>query len=243
MTNQNKEIVEAAPAGPVAPVTPMELLQIATEKGADVDQLTKLMDLQDRWNAAQAKTAYNVAMSAFRAECPIIDRTKTSHTGKYAGLGETLKQINSLLSKHQLVPSWKQDQQAENSYITVTCFVTHVDGHFETSTLSAPPDESGKKNNIQAIASTDSYLRRYTLYSVLGLASMEDDNDGNLPDQRISDEAAAELTALADQAGVDPSGASYSIKICQYFKVDSIPDIPGSQYYNAKTMLEKKVAK
>jgi hypothetical protein len=35
--------------------SPAQLLQIAVENGADVDKLGKLMDMQERWNAAQAK--------------------------------------------------------------------------------------------------------------------------------------------------------------------------------------------
>ena len=37
----------------IAPIDPMALLVRAVDKGADVDQLTKLMDLRDRWEAAR----------------------------------------------------------------------------------------------------------------------------------------------------------------------------------------------
>ena len=38
------------------------------------------------------------------------------------------------------------------------------------------PDNSGSKNSIQAIGSTTTYLQRYTLFSILGLAAGEDDD-------------------------------------------------------------------
>jgi hypothetical protein len=42
--------------------------------------------------------------------------------------------------------------------------------------MKAPPDDSGKKNPIQQIASTVSYLERYTLFAITGLAPQEDDD-------------------------------------------------------------------
>lgn len=45
--------------------------------------------------------------------------------------------------------------------------------------MSAEPDGSGSKNAVQAIGSTNTYLQRYTLFSVLGLASVDMDDDAN----------------------------------------------------------------
>ena len=54
-----------------------------------------------------------------------------------------------------------------------------MQGHSESVTLSAPPDDSGKKNNIQQIASTVTYLERYTLLAATGTAVKEQDDDGS----------------------------------------------------------------
>ena len=64
--------------------------------------------------------------------------------------------------------------------------VTHIKGHSEDTTLSGPPDDSGRKNNIQQIASTVSYLERYTLFALLGLASQDMDDDGQGADKPTS---------------------------------------------------------
>lgn len=157
-------------------ITPDRMLQIAVEQGADLDKLEKLMDLQARWEADQARKAYVQAMSNFRGECPAIDRTREGHNNKYAGLAETVEQIKELLSKHGLSHSWKTQQ--DGPQITVTCCVTHSMGHSECTSLTAAPDTSGNKNSIQAIGSTTSYLQRYTLFAILGLASKDQDDDG-----------------------------------------------------------------
>jgi len=55
----------------IEPLNPAQLLQIAVEKGLDVSNLEKLMDLEDRWEAKQAKMAFNNAFSKFQAEGPL----------------------------------------------------------------------------------------------------------------------------------------------------------------------------
>src|SRR6185437_5173035 len=62
--------------------------------------------------------------------------------------------------------------------ISVTCALTHQLGHKETVTLSAPPDASGKKNAIQQKGSTITYLERYTFLALVGLATVDQDDDG-----------------------------------------------------------------
>jgi hypothetical protein len=59
----------------------------------------------------------------------------------------------------------------------MTCRVSHVAGHYEETKMIGEPDQSGGKNNIQAKGSTMTYLQRYTLNTLLAIAT-EDDNDG-----------------------------------------------------------------
>ena len=57
-------------------------------------------------------------------------------------------------------------------------------------------DTSGSKNAIQAMGSTVQYLRRYTLESVLGIATSSIDVDGQQPakkDTKLTKEQSAEL--------------------------------------------------
>ena len=71
----NQEVVHHVPLKPpvseslaVTSPTPLELVQLAVSQGANVDQLTKLMDLAERWEKREAKKAYDAAMKAFKAE-------------------------------------------------------------------------------------------------------------------------------------------------------------------------------
>lgn len=217
-----------------APITPMDMLQIAVEKGADLDKLEKLMDMQERWEKTEAKKAFVAAMAKFSAECPTIDKTKSAHHNtKYAGLAETLEQIRDLLSRCELSHSWKTGQDA--SGITVTCCITHAAGHSECTSMTAAPDNTGSKNSIQAIGSTATYLQRYTLFAVLGLASSESDNDGNAaPMDFITDDQAMNLEALAEEVGANKAA------FLKYFKVPSFAEIAACRLDQATAALETK---
>ena len=146
----------------------------------EVGKLKELLDLQERWEAGQAKKAYVQAMSAFKASPPEIlkDRTVSYKDVRYthASLYNVTTKINQELSKHGLTASWVTSQ--DNGSIKVTCKITHIMGHSEETCLSAPPDNTGSKNAIQAIASTVTYLERYTLLALTGLATADQDDDG-----------------------------------------------------------------
>ena len=235
MTDQSKALDAQNKGTEIATITPMAMVQLALERGADLDQIQKFMDLAERQEANEAKKAYVKSMSKFRAKCPDINRTKKAHNSNYAGLSETISQIKSLLSKCGLSHSWRTSQQ--DNIITVSCYVTHELGHQECTSLSSGPDKTGSKNEIQAIASTVSYLERYTLYAILGLASKEMDTDGNLPAEYISKEQAKIIYDLIDETGSD------ELSFCKYCKVVKVEDITTKQYSQTITMLERKRGK
>lgn len=165
--------------------TPANLLQLAVEQGADLEKLERLMDLQDRWNAEQAKNAYSAAIADFQAELGPIIKTRQAHNSKYADLDDIAQAIRPLLAKHGLSYSFAQEQN--EAIIKVACTVRHTSGHSESNSLSAPNDVSGGKNIIQAIASTVTYLRRYTLTGALGITTGNEDTDGGRPDITVED--------------------------------------------------------
>lgn len=174
------------PSRPMTPQTtqaptPMALLQIAMDQGADLDRLERLMLMQERWEANNARKAFNVAFAAFKSEAVRILRTKTITDGplkgkKQAELGAIISAVSPALSKHGLSLSWKMTKDEQN-WIEVTCYLSHEDGHSETNTMGGAPDTGPGRNAIQARGSAKTYLERYTATGILGLAP-EDDDDG-----------------------------------------------------------------
>jgi hypothetical protein len=181
MESEKAEIVHAPnPYDQPQEVTPMSLLQTAVSNGADIDKLGKLMDLQLRWEANNARKAFVKAMNAFKADAPEIFKDRQvaykDVAYKYATLANVCDKVTGTLSKHGISHRWRTEQS--EAVIRVTCILTHELGHFEETTLSAMPDATGSKNAIQAIGSTVKYLQRYTLLAATGLEAGNEDNDG-----------------------------------------------------------------
>lgn len=207
--------------------SPAQLLQVAVEKGADIAMLEKLMDMQERWNAGQAKTAFYESLSGFQGEVPTIQKKKDGHNYKYAPLADIIEQVKSTLQKFGL--SYRFEQSHQES-IEITCIVTHILGHSEKTTMKAMADTSGSKNSVQAIASTVTYLSRYTFCGGLGISTADEDMDGRIDNggDVITAEQAAELLPLlcTDDGMYTKDGQ----RIATAFKFSNIVEIPSRKY-------------
>lgn len=170
----------------------MRLIELAVVNNSDLVKLEKLMDLQERYDRNVARKAFFEAMAKFQSEIPIIKKSKLADFGttnnnkvgakyKYASLDDIAEAIKPFLQKHGF--SYRFEQFAENNLISVTFVVTHFLGHSESNHMSCFADTTGGKNAIQALASSNTYLRRYTLTAGLGIATADEDIDGRLPEE------------------------------------------------------------
>lgn len=217
-----------------APTTPMEMLALAVTRGDDIDKLERLMALQERYEAGQARRAFDEAVAQAKAEITPVARNKTGHNSKsYADFAAIAKTVDPVLSRHGLTYRFQTEQ---GDKIAVTCILSHRDGHSERTTLAGPPDTGGNKNAIQAIGSTLTYLQRYSLVQMLGLAAADDDDGrSTAPDtETISDEQAATLRRLVTDTGTDIG------TFLAYAKAECIPDILASKFDGLKESLERK---
>lgn len=230
-------------------MTPMQMLNTALERGAGMEVLEKLMTLQERWEANQARKAFDEAMAAAKAEIPPIFKNRTvdftSQKGrthyKHEDLAEIARTVNPILGKHGL--SYRFRTSAEvNQPVSVTCVVSHRLGYYEENTLHGPRDESGNKNSLQAIGSTLSYLQRMTLKAALGLAATEDD-DGRRAEMKadepdplatIDEKQQAVIRALLDET---KSNVGVFLEVA---KAESVSDILAKDFDNLVKLLNKK---
>jgi len=234
--SQAMEKVSIIPQEEPRAVTPMDMLNRAVESGAGLDMVEKLMSLQERWETGQARKAFDKAIAAAKAKITPIQRNAKGHNDKrYADFAAIAKVVDPILSEHGLSYRFRT---AQSDRISVTCILSHEAGHSEETTLTGPADTSGSKNAIQAIGSTLTYLQRYSLVQMLGLAASNDDDgkaaaDGGV----ISEDQAAELIALSDEVNADKRA------FCEYFKIDGIAMMPAKDFERAKIALNKKRAK
>lgn len=233
---------------PLTPITPMAMLATAIEKGMAPETIEKLMALAERFDATQARKAFDEAMSAAKAEIPVIKKNRhvgfeSKRTGDrtdyaYEDLGEIARTIDPILSRHGLSYRFRATSNI-NEPVAVTCIVSHRLGHSEENTLHAGRDESGNKNSIQAVGSTITFLQRYTLKAALGLAAAKDD-DGKQADQTvalITVEQADELMALLTET---KSNAAAFLKT---IKLENLSDIRADKFEAAKKFIRDTAAK
>lgn len=223
-------------------ITPMHMLQVAMEKGADLDRLQQLMDLQERWEANESRKAFVAAMARFKAEPPTVLKSKEVSFGggkvttayKHATLDQVCAAIVPALSAVGISHRWEVEQSP--NLVTVTCVLTHIQGHSERVQMIGPTDTSGSKNAIQAVGSTVTYLQRYTLLSATGIAAADTDDDGRgaAPPDTITERQVADLRALAEEVGADIG------QFCAWLRVERLSDLPASQYRKALAGLEAK---
>lgn len=221
--------------------SPAAMMIKAMSGNMDLAKLEKFMDLQEKWEATQARKAYTEAMSNFKKNPPEIEKDRhveyktTGGVTKYdhASLGNVTAKINAALGEHGLSAAWMTEQT--EGKVVVTCKITHVKGHFETTSLSAASDTSGGKNAIQALGSTISYLERYTLLALTGLATHDMDTDGQGEIQYIDEKQLSDLLDFIDSKGIDKA------KFLLYMGVDTFEKIQVSDY--DKAMKAVKIAK
>lgn len=221
---------KTAPAMRPSP-NPITIVERALDRGLTGADLKEIMDLQERWDANQARKAFDIAMANAQSEIPTIVKNRlVNFEGKNGGrptlyrhedLAEIVETIRPILHKHGLAHRFQTAQKIETGLITVTCIITGH-GHREETPLCARPDgNSSGMNDIQRIASAVTYLERYTLKAALGLAASNDDDgrasetkvEETLPPGCISGTQAEEIRTLLDQRGISHRAFLQFIKL------------------------------
>ena|SRR6185312_16088676 len=228
---------EPAPLGHEAPLLAL-ISRAASDPRVDMDKFERLLAMQEKLEARAAQIAFNSALADAKSEIEPIVRNATGHNDKkFADLSAISKAVDHILAKNGLTYRWRTNQPGP---ISVTCIVSHKDGHSEENTLSGPPDKTGNKNDVQAIGSTQKYLMRYTLEGALGLSTTNGDDgraaSGNAA-RAISDEQVAEIEKLIDETESETTG------MLKYVGAASIEGMTEAQFVKARAVLVRKPKK
>lgn len=167
-------------------ITPIEekqdlhpLARALLDKGnLDPDTLERILDLQDRYEAGQAKKSFEIARAQLVENLPrlIAKNRNVSYAGTkytYADLPQVMKAVIPALQTHGFFVSWVNGKDGKDE--VVTCILSHRDGHSVKNTRQAPPDSRGNKSisDVQTSQATVTYLQRQTLLSILGLVTAD----------------------------------------------------------------------
>lgn len=116
---------------------------------------------------------------------------------RYADLGAVIQASRAVLAKHGL--SVVQPISGTGDFIAVTTMLMHTSGEWIAETISLPMGEERGKSAAQVAGSTITYLRRYSLASMLGVYA-DEDTDGNEPAPKTNGKVAQTAPAAAAPA-------------------------------------------
>ena len=172
------------------------------------------------------------ALSKFQGEVtnPKNTANNPQFQSKYAPLQDILSLTRPILSKQGL--SVLQSTTGDLENVTISTMLLHSSGQFmetESFTLKGEQTARGgaKVLNVQGAGSMITYIRRYQLTAILGLAS-EDDDDGNHASKKkeevkkvlIDKDKVSSIKALAEKKGIKEVTICAAYKITKFEQMD-----------------------
>ncbi len=184
----NKELETLKP-GPLVAGTPASgfdrFIELALNKQVPVETLERLLAMQKDIMAANAKAAYDAALSEFQKECPIIHKGKAVYNSaakggtyrySYAPMDSIISQVREPLAKHGF--SYDVDTRiTEKGWIEAEVTATHIAGHSKKKVFSVPIDPMAFMNEQQKVAAARTYALRYCFTGIFGIMTGDEDDD------------------------------------------------------------------
>jgi len=235
--NERKEKAVVAVSETTALVSVIE--RAARDPNIDIDKMERLLVMQEKIFARNAKADFNAAMAECQAEMPrIYPRSKNDQTNSfYAGLDEIDVIARPIYTKHGFALSFgTADCPVEGCY-RQTCEVSHRGGHSEMRQADLPTDMVGIKGNpnktgVQGFGSTMTYGQRYITKLVFNIVIGGEDNDGNGP--TLSKEQIEQIERRMKEAGTNKE------QFLEFWRVKSLDKMPSFNFEVIMDMLERK---
>tara|TARA_R100000654_G_scaffold42753_6_gene68991 strand:- start:791 stop:1468 length:678 start_codon:yes stop_codon:yes gene_type:complete len=121
----------------------------------------------------QREALFKALSGAQKTMAPALKDARNPHfRSKYATVSAVLQAVLDAFTDHGL--SVTQHPGFTDGLVTLETVVGHSSGQWMSSTVAAP---LGGRKDVQAVGSAITYLRRYSLQSIAGLPT--EDDDGN----------------------------------------------------------------
>lgn len=226
-------------------VSPAEMIKQAVTGGADLSKLEKLLELQERWEANEARKMFARSFATAQANIiPVIKkRLNTQTRSKYSELSDVIEAAQPIYTKEGFSVTFNESDSALPEHMRVSAQVIHNMGHKESYHLDVPLDGKGLQGNanmtkIHGKASSMSYGRRYLMCMIWNIPTK--DNDGNtMTAEKISDKKLHTLRDLLISKELSEA------KLTEYLKIDKLEDLLEADYMKCLQAINaaKKVTK
>ncbi len=187
-------------------------------------------------NLEHTTPALNKALAT--AQSLVENATKGSvnphFKNRYADLAEVLNTVRPVFASHGL--SIVQSTSYDGSLVSVTTSILHADGGYISSTASCVP----AKSDAQGVGASTTYLRRYALAAMTGIAQEDDDGQSASHTRTAapaSKEDIASLKTRMESLGVDEEA------FLKYLAVKSLSELTKPAVTKANASLDAKAKK
>lgn len=225
------------------------LERVVTSPDIPVEKVRALWEMQKEIEAQRAKEAFDADMIEAQKEVQALkwDKINTTNNSRNVSYPKIDKMLRPVREKYGFTQTFKAESPEKHGFpstpntMIMVCYVLHRDGHREPYPLPMPIDGAGPKGGgvmtgPQAVGNGTSYGMRYLAKMIWDIPMLvdKDDNDGNAPYETITKQQVEALNKLAKDTKSDIK------KFCEYYKVDSIENLPKSSYDSAVAAFNKK---
>ena len=231
-----------------------DTLTKAIEISADSAAINRIADLIESERKHNAAVAFAEAMNQVQKNMPdIVKDANNSQTRSKYVLYETLSdKLAPIYTEHGFSVSFNTSDSpmdtgpGENGdrqrYMRILAKVMHNAGHSVDYQMDLPIDDRGAKGQVNktqqhGTGSTCSYGRRYLTLMAFNVPIKGEDNDGNTPTVRISQEEADKLRQEVADCGGNESD------FLKFAGVERFEDIRQGSFYRLKEAIKGKARK
>jgi len=184
------------------------------------------------------KTTPELCEALAKAQAEIENATKSSANpffkSKYADLAEVLNTVRPVFAKHGLAII--QGTSFDGNLVHVETVVTHSSNGMISSVASCVP----AKHDAQGVGASTTYLRRYSLAGMTGVA--QEDDDGNSASKAPPKKSMINSPTMGAFDSLHPARQSIVVDVAEAVKERfAADDIVGAyEEYNGLTDVEEK---
>lgn len=236
---------------PSEPATPMSLIKLALGKGMAVENLGKLMDLQERHERNEAAKEFAVAIADFQAEMPAVLKGNpvNDKSGKlmytFASHEDIMEIAQPILSKHGIAVTF-DTEITPDKLMKTTCHV-RVGIHVEHTTMALALPQIPNANDAQKAGGALSYGQRYAMKAALNIRiTGEDKRDGADIVENLNEQQIQQINNLLEKRRAFETPPDFYRRFLKWLGVPDggdLGDVMQSSYKKAVEELERQIKK
>lgn len=190
-------------------------------------------------NKSETIGALAAALSKLQGEVQNLHKDTQGYGYKYVELSSVLDAVRPLLLKYELAVSQLTVNDPSNpSVVGVESILMHSSGEWICSAMYMPVEPKKILSLAQCSGVVISYIRRYQLAAILGVAQTDNDASIKEPESRSEYVVAPLMCKLRNL--IEDGELEDKLPVwCEYFKVKELDDLTESQIKKLITRIEE----